>query len=143
MNELVDSSSAQYAVIEALRAEDPPELFVIAYHDEESLRDLIAAPCIRAFGFASREEAVASTDACRSVAAAWKQSPRARVVDGAKRYQRGVHSAKRRFGDEFSLAKTRRIARRVLQQAVAAAILIFYSRNAASAAIRTFIGASF
>ena len=35
MTELVDSSIAQYAVIEARRTEGPPERFVIAYPDEE------------------------------------------------------------------------------------------------------------
>ena len=37
MTELVDSSIAQYAVIEARRTEGPSECFVIAYPDEESL----------------------------------------------------------------------------------------------------------
>jgi hypothetical protein len=39
MTELVDSSIAQYAVIEARRTEGPSERFVIAYPDEESLRE--------------------------------------------------------------------------------------------------------
>ena len=48
MTELVDSSIAQYAVIEARRTEGPSECFVIAYPDEESLRDLIAGPSVPA-----------------------------------------------------------------------------------------------
>jgi hypothetical protein len=60
---LVDSSIAQYAVIEARRTEGPSERFVIAYRDEESLRELIAGPSIMACGFASREEAQANIDA--------------------------------------------------------------------------------
>ena len=55
MTELVDSSIAQYAVIEARRTEGPSEPFVIAYPDEESLRDLIAGPSIIACGFATRK----------------------------------------------------------------------------------------
>jgi len=35
---------------------------VIAYHDEQSLRDLIAAPSIIGPGFASREEAIANCE---------------------------------------------------------------------------------
>ena len=70
MNKLIDFSSVQYAVIEALRTETGPELFVIAYPNEKSLRDVIAAPSIIAFGFASREEAVANTETCFSAAAA-------------------------------------------------------------------------
>jgi len=70
MNKLIDFSSVQYAVIEALRTETGPERFVIAYPNEKSLRDVIAAPSIIAFGFSSREEAVANTEACFSAAAA-------------------------------------------------------------------------
>src|SRR2546428_5504270 len=70
MKELVDFSSVQYAVIEALRTETGPERFVIAYPNEQSLRDVIAAPSIIAFGFPSREEAIANTEACFSAAAA-------------------------------------------------------------------------
>ena len=70
MGELVNFSGVQYAVIEALRTETGPERFVIAYPNEQSLRDVIAAPSIIAFGFSSREEAVANTEACFSAAAA-------------------------------------------------------------------------
>jgi hypothetical protein len=44
----------QYAVIETRRN----ERFVIAYRNERSLREFIAAPCIVASGFASREAAM-------------------------------------------------------------------------------------
>jgi hypothetical protein len=70
MGELINFSGVQYAVIEALRTETGPERFVIAYPNEQSLRDVIAAPSIIAFGFSSREEAVANTEACYSVVAA-------------------------------------------------------------------------
>ena len=70
MKELIDFSRVQYAVIEALRTETGPERFVIAYPNEQSLRDVIAAPSIIAFGFPSREEAIANTEACFSAAAA-------------------------------------------------------------------------
>jgi thymidylate synthase len=70
MNELVNLSEMQYAVIEALQTEAGSERFVIAYHSEQSLHDVIAEPCIIAFGFSSREEAVASAEPCVSAAAA-------------------------------------------------------------------------
>ena len=57
MTAVVDSSIAQYAVIEARRTEGGSECFVIAYSDEESLRDLIAQPSILGCGFATHEEA--------------------------------------------------------------------------------------
>jgi len=66
VNELIAVLPMEYAVIEALQTEPGSERFVIAYRNEQSLREVIAAPCIFAFGFSSREEAVASTKACVS-----------------------------------------------------------------------------
>lgn len=60
MNAVVDFSDVRYAVIEVLQTETGHERIVIAYPNEESLRDLIAAPSLVAFGFATREEAVVS-----------------------------------------------------------------------------------
>jgi hypothetical protein len=48
----------RYAIIEALRSEAAPELFVISYRNENALRLVIADFCIVATGFASREEAL-------------------------------------------------------------------------------------
>lgn len=143
MNKWVDSSSVQYAVIEARWTERPPERFVIAYRDEESLYDAIATPSIVAVGFTSREAAIAGIETCSSGAAAWRQIPRARQVDGTGKCQHGLHSAERRFGDWFDLAEIRGITRRALQDTVAATILIFSSRSVMSTVIRLFIGASF
>lgn len=70
MNELVNFSGMQYAVIEALQSEAGSERFVIAYRSEQSLHDVIAEPCIIAFGFSSREEAKATAEPCVSAAAA-------------------------------------------------------------------------
>jgi hypothetical protein len=46
MTGLVNSPIAGYAVIEAGRTEGPSERFVIAYSDEESLRELIPGPAL-------------------------------------------------------------------------------------------------
>ena len=70
MNELVDCSEIQYAVIEALQTKAGSERFVIAYRSEQALHDVIAEPCIIAFGFSSREEAVATANPCILAAAA-------------------------------------------------------------------------
>ena len=70
MNKVVNGSEVQYAVIEALQTEAGSERFVIAYRSEQSLHDVIAEPCIIAFGFSSREEAVATVEPCISLAAA-------------------------------------------------------------------------
>ena len=136
MTRLVDPPDAQYAVIEARRTEGPSDRFVIAYPDEESLRELIAGPSIIACGFASREEAQTSIDTDFCTVSACKKTPR----DGAEKYQRGVLSAKPSLAAGFNLRRTGRIVRGVLQGAVAGVILIFYSRNAVSAVIRSFVG---
>jgi len=135
----VDSSIAQYAVIEARRTEGPSECFVIAYRDEDSLRELIAGPSIIAFGFANGEEARANIDAHFWPAETRRQISGAPTVDQAEKYQRRVVSANQRLGRGFNLMQIRNIVRGFLQAAVAGAILIFYSRNAVSTAIRSFI----
>lgn len=143
MNDRVDFANMKYAVIEAVRTEGGPECMVIGYPDEESLRDLIAAPSIVALGFTSRDLAAATIENGLALSAGSKQMPQAGGSAGTKPSQRDVRAAKRRIGDWFSVPESRRIACRVMQQALATAILAFYSRNALSAAIRTFFGGSF
>jgi hypothetical protein len=137
MTELVDSSIAQYAVIEARRTGGPSERFLIAYPDEESLRELIAGPSIIACGFASRAEAQSNIDADLCTGDVWKETP----TDRAEKHQRGILSAKRRLGAGFNLTQTGRIVRGLLQAAVAGAILILYSRSVVSTVIRSLAGA--
>ena len=132
----VDSSSAKYAVIEALLTQGTSERFVIAYHDEESLRELVAGPSIIACGFASREEAQTNIDTDFRSAAAWKKTSK----DRAEKYKRGILSPKPQFGSRFNLTQTGKIVRGFVQSAMAGAILIFYSRNAVSTVIRSFVG---
>ncbi len=138
MTGLVDSAVSQFAVIEARRTEGPSERFVIAYPDEEVLRELIAGPSIIACGFASREAAQAKIDG-GFWTAAWKQTLSGPTVDGIKKYQRGVFSSKRHFGSGFNLTQAGKIVHGFLHAAVAGAVLIFYSRNAVSTAIRSFV----
>jgi hypothetical protein len=140
MNSLVGCSSLKFAVIEALMTEDGPECVVLAYPDEGSLRDLIAAHSIVALGFASRDKAVASIQRCFSLSADWRTMVKTAVPQEIKKCQREHYSARRRFSDWFCFADFRRIASRAIQHAVAAAVLVFYSGNALSETIRTFIG---
>jgi hypothetical protein len=70
MNKVVNGSEVQYAVIEALQTEAGSERFVIAYSSEQALHNVIAEPCIIAFGFSSREEATATAKPCILAAAA-------------------------------------------------------------------------
>jgi hypothetical protein len=144
MTAVVDSSIAQYAVIEARRIDGPSEFFVLAYSAEELLRDLILGPSITACGFASRDEAQAQaqakTEATFCTAAAEQQTFRKVTVDAAGKYWHRALPAKRRLGASFEPGPTREIVRGFLQAVVATAVLIFYSRNMISSLIRGFVG---
>src|SRR5258708_3804543 len=72
----VHYSGVRYAVIQASSIKDRPERLIIAYQDEDRLRDLIAAPSIFGVGFASREEAIANLESFASDAAPPRQKPR-------------------------------------------------------------------
>src|SRR5260370_1342603 len=63
VDELVDTSAWRYAVI-SVRSEPDRERLVIAYPEEETLRDLIAAPSIVALGYTSRADALKNIDRC-------------------------------------------------------------------------------
>jgi hypothetical protein len=115
----IHCSDVRYAVIQASSKKERPERLVIAYHDENCLRGLIAAPSIIGLGFASREEAIAK--------------PEGRVSDGAPSKQLSGHR----------LVKHCRIPQSILQFAVAAFIALFYSKNIVSVMIRMALGASF
>jgi hypothetical protein len=58
-----EQCTVHYAVIEAMRSDAPPELFVIAYTTEQSLRLVIADFCIVATGFSSRNDALEACEA--------------------------------------------------------------------------------
>jgi hypothetical protein len=141
VNDFVDSSTEQFAVIESRWTGCRPDRFVLAYHDEESLREPIATPSIIAVGFTPREDAIKRIEACLSAATPWHPVQKAIPVDGAWRNQHASHSADHRLAIRLSFARTRVTVRRVLQNAVTASILVFYSRNTVGALIRAFVGA--
>src|ERR1700757_4869416 len=65
----VHCSDVRYAIIQASNNKDRPERLVIAYQDEDCLRDLIAASSIFGLGFASRAEAIANLESFPSTVA--------------------------------------------------------------------------
>jgi hypothetical protein len=129
-------SDVRYAVIQASRKKDRPERLVIAYHDENCLRELIAAPSIIGLGFASREEAIANLEDHMAATAPSKQKPRITAMFYATHENGDLPSG-------HGLVKHRRIPQSILQSALAAVIALFYSKNIASAMIRMAMGASF
>jgi hypothetical protein len=54
MARLIEFPVEHYAVLKGLESDGRRESFVIAYRDEQSLRELFAAACILATGFGSR-----------------------------------------------------------------------------------------
>jgi hypothetical protein len=72
VDELVETSTWRYAVI-SVRSEPCRERVVIAYPDEETLLDLIAAPSIVARGYTSRADALKNIDRCVTTKASLKR----------------------------------------------------------------------
>jgi len=137
MRPSLDCPATQYAVIAGLQTEQLPERLVVAYPDEESLRDLIAAPSIIALGFRSREEAVKHTECCFQAAPGPNPTNSASVSDRPKSRD-DFWSRKSQF---IALFKDNwKNARHLVQYAVTLGITILYSRHAVSAAIRSFVG---
>jgi hypothetical protein len=132
----VHCSDVRYAVIQASNNKDRPERLVIAYQDEDCLRDLIAAPSIIGVGFAPREEAIANLEDRMSDAAPSKQKPRITAMFHATHENGDLPSG-------HGLLKHRRIPQSILQSTLAAVIALIYSKNIVSAMIRMALGASF
>jgi hypothetical protein len=103
------------------------------------LRDLIAAPCIAAFGFSSREEAAARTKSSVSLATIQKQVLTTTVVERTEEHQHGSHRGEQ-LSETCSASPTiRQLLTAFYSDAVAAGIFVFFSRNIFSTAIRTFL----
>jgi hypothetical protein len=141
VKQMVDSSGMQYAVIAGLRTGTGPERLVIAYPNEKSLRDLIAAPSIIAVGFSSREEAVAGGRA--SAPTTTSQRVPAVIVGGEpERYQHRLNWAERRGLTSSTLRRLSRFIGTSCSDVAATAIAVFFSRNAISSVIRIALGSS-
>ena len=121
MNNLFDCTNVRYAIIEETRTGDRGR-FVVAYRNEYLLRDLIAPSCIAAFGFSSREEAVARTNP--------------KVLTN-RNNDEGVQGASREQQPRRVCSQTiRRFLSALYDDAVATAIVAFSSRNIISVTIR-------
>lgn len=127
----------QYAVI-SVRTEPRCERLVIAYPDEKSLRDVLAAPSILGLGYRSREEAQAKIDRCTTTAYPSRRKVTATLVTTTRSLKKFVANHEFPKGG-FNLARTWSIIRDLLQHSFAAAIVVFYSKNVLSAAVRALI----
>ncbi len=129
LNKAIDSSSLQYAIIAGPRTENGPERLVIEYANEESLSDLIAAPSILAAGFASREDALASS--------------RTFTAGGVtEKYRQTLDLGKRRYEMSSTLRRVTRFLTTSYSEAAIAAAVLFSSRRLVSTIIRMALGCS-
>src|SRR5216684_5359183 len=142
VNTVVDSSDVRYAVIAGLRTETGHERLVIAYPNEEALRDLIAAPSIIAVGFSSRQEAVAAGTASVPAAVAHQRMSKAMAGREIERDQQALNWAERRGETGSALRRLAGFLVTSYSYVATSAIIIFSSRNAVSAVVRMALGIS-
>jgi hypothetical protein len=123
VNDLPDGTNVRYAIIEETRVGGGGR-FVVAYRNEDLLRDLIAPSCIAEFGFSSREEAVARTNA--------------NVLTNKNNEERehGVRGEQQPPERRAYAHTIRRFLSALYGDAVAIAIVAFSSRNIVSVTIR-------
>jgi hypothetical protein len=134
----VDTSTWRYAVIR-VRSEPASERLVIAYPDENALRDLIAAPSIVAVGYTSRADAVENIDRCVTTKASLKRLPKTAMFYPKVKFLTECWLALRRLANGFGLSGTSKIMRSLLHNGLAGALILCYSRNVLSSTVRAFI----
>ena len=138
MDELVDTLAWRYAVI-CVRSEPPRERLVIAYPDEETLRDLIAAPSIVALGYTSPADALKSIDRCVTTIASLKRLLKTASLHPNMTFLTECRAAFRRLAGGFGRSGSSRVMRNLLHNGLAAALIFFYSKNVLSSTARAFL----
>jgi len=139
---VVDFPEVRYAVIEGLQTETGHEHIIIAYPNEQLLRDLIAAPSILAFGFATRDQAVLAGRTSFATIVAGQRGMETKTVTKISRPRQGLNWAGPR---EKTSSVLRRLARFLVtscSDVVYSAIVIFSSSNTVSTAVRMALGSS-
>lgn len=138
MDDLVDTLTWRYAVI-CVRSEPDRERLVIAYPDEETLRDLIAAPSIVALGYGSRADALKNVDPCVTTKASLKRLLKMASLHPNMTFLTECRTALRQLARGFGLSRTSRTMRTVLHKLLVWALVFFHSRNVLPSAVRAFI----
>ena len=140
MNEMVDSSGMRYAVIAGLCTETGPERLVIAYPNEKSLRDLIAARSIIAVGFSSREEAAEGRNSSVRPTATSYEQMRETIAVWIEKCLQVLKWADRRAEIGSALRRAAGFLVSSYSDVSTAALVIFSSTNAVSSLIRMALG---
>jgi hypothetical protein len=138
VDELVDASNWRYAVI-SVRPEPARERLVVAYPDEDSLRDLIAAPSIVALGYASRADALKNIDRGVTTTTPVKRLLKTTSLHPSMTFLTECRAALRRLAGAFGLSGTSKVVRNLLHHGLAAALVFLYSKNVLSSTVRAFI----
>ena len=138
MDDLVDTSTWRYAVI-CVRSEPARERLVIAYPDEETLRDLIAAPSIVTLGYRSRADALKNIDRCVTTTASLKRLLKTAVLHTNMPFLSECRVALQRLAGGFGVSGTSKIMRNLLHNGLAGTLVFFCPRNVLSSAVRAFI----
>jgi hypothetical protein len=131
--------SGRYLVIEARWYQPLFKRFGFALCDEELLRERIAGMSIVGVGFGSCEAAAAVITNSSSSGADPKNGLEKPPVD-CEGDSSGPQSPRQDLRHKAGLSETRRIAGVTLQYAVAASVLIFYSKSVLGAALRALVG---
>ena len=118
-----ESPSGRYLVTEARWDKPFLRRFVFALREEESLRERIAGVSVVGIGFgvceaAAEEKLAVDCEGDHGATESPMQDPRHRV----------------------GLSETRRMGGATLQYAIAASVLMFYSKNVLGAALRALVG---
>lgn len=139
MSALLQSPNVRYAIIRLSSTKDSPERLVLAYPNEETLRDLIADTSIVRLGFSSRDEAACAVEKATTEGAT--PCP-ADGVTGSHAEERLVHHLRGQLAHPMNFLLIRRLASTIVQLGIAAAIFILYSKNIVSATIRAVLAGS-
>lgn len=138
VDDLVDTSTWRYAVIN-VRSEPDRERLVIAYPDEETLRDLIADPSIVTLDYRSRADALNNIDHRVTSNASLKRLLKMTVLRPDMTFLNESCVALRRLAGRFELSRSSNIMRILFHNTLAGALVLFYSRNVLSATVRALI----
>lgn len=130
----VDFISQQFAVI-SVHGEPCCERLVLAYRDEQSLRDCLAGASILALGYRSREEAFAHMDSFVA-APAFAQNERAGFRSRLAHFFKGRQLAS---AGRFDPQRRGATIIQLLQHGFVFAIALIYSKNMFSAMVRALV----
>jgi len=139
MKSFANCPNIQYAIVRASSTHDSPELLILAYTDEKSLRSLIAGPSIIALGFASRSAAQAAGSFHQTVESQGMHAMSA-IRNANQRLSLALHFGRSRLTQALTHWKGHSDLYRAVQFMFATAVLVLYSKNVVSATIRTGIG---